>query len=232
MKVACLILSSLAAASAFTVPMSTSHRALVDSRSQAPLVSLMMSAESEESNKEFPAAPALTAAIWALTSTSAMAAGPDWGIFEGKTLSLLHPTMMIGMLALSGSTALLGFAWRRQRTIGDDISALKKTLPDLGGASTIAGAVAAAEAAEQKDSANIARLLQAAPIEAEITALQTERKELSAQGNRDQHFAQGSFMAFVGTCFAIEVRDPKFPRFCFVIQKSLSNNLFQYSRVP
>jgi hypothetical protein len=36
------------------------------------------------------------------------------GLFEGKTGSLLHPVAMLGMLALSVSTALLGFDWRRQ----------------------------------------------------------------------------------------------------------------------
>jgi hypothetical protein len=36
----------------------------------------------------------ITAAIWALTSTSAMATEPDSGIFEGRIGSLLHPITM------------------------------------------------------------------------------------------------------------------------------------------
>lgn len=132
-----------------------------------------------------------------------MAAGPDWGIFEGKTLSLLHPAMMAGMLGLSVSTALLGFDWRRQRTIGSEISDLKKTLPDLGGASSVAEAISAAEASE--DSVLVAKLKAAMPIEAQMKELQDERKTLSAKDSKDKHFKQGSLLAFLGTVFAIEV---------------------------
>ena len=210
MRVAGLIVSLFASSSAFTAPVSFSTHAKIGNRADAPLVSMMMSEESEETDIQelSPSTiPAMTAAIWALTSTSAMAAGPDWGIFEGKTGSLLHPAMMFGMLALSGSTALLGFDWRRQRTIGDEINTLKKSLPDLGGAKTIAEAVAAAEAAEPRDSALIAKLKSGAPVEAEIAGLQAERKELAAKGSRDKHYSQGALLAFLGTCFAIEVSE-------------------------
>jgi hypothetical protein len=39
--------------------------------------------------------------------------------------------MMGSLLLFSLSTAILGFQWRRQRTLGDEISALKKTLRTL-----------------------------------------------------------------------------------------------------
>lgn len=148
--------------------------------------------------------PLAAATFWALTSSTAMAAGPDWGIFEGKTLSLLHPAMMAGMLGLSISTALLGFDWRRQRTIGDEISALKKQIPNLGGASSVAEAIAAAQAAE--DTVLAAKLKGSLAIEAQIKDLQNERKALSEKGAREKHFSQGSLLAFLGTLFAIEVR--------------------------
>ena len=35
------------------------------------------------------------------------AAGPDWGLFEGKTGSLLHPIMMFAMATYTLSTALV-----------------------------------------------------------------------------------------------------------------------------
>eukprot|EP00527_Entomoneis_sp_CCMP2396_P003465 CAMPEP_0198150952 /NCGR_PEP_ID=MMETSP1443-20131203/53388_1 /TAXON_ID=186043 /ORGANISM="Entomoneis sp., Strain CCMP2396" /LENGTH=124 /DNA_ID=CAMNT_0043816451 /DNA_START=26 /DNA_END=400 /DNA_ORIENTATION=- len=41
-------------------------------------------------------------------------------------------------------------------------------------------------------------------IEADIKALQQERKELAAAGPRDQHFSQGALLAFMGTAIAIE----------------------------
>ncbi|EED93288.1 hypothetical protein THAPSDRAFT_33701, partial [Thalassiosira pseudonana CCMP1335] len=125
------------------------------------------------------------------TPLAANAAGPDWGLFEGRTGSLLHPAAMFGMAAMSASTALLGFQWRRQRTLGDEISALKKTLPDLNGASSVSEALAAAQSADTVDSAL-------------INALTQERKDLASQGPRDKHFNQGSLLLFIGIAFAIE----------------------------
>lgn len=103
------------------------------------------------------------------------------GVFEGKTGSLLHPVMMFGMLALSASTALLGFEWRRQRTIGGEISALKKTLPNLNGASSVEAALKACQDAEEIDSSQLARLQSALPINAQIKELQNERKALAGK---------------------------------------------------
>lgn len=136
----------------------------------------------------------------------ASAAGPDWGIFEGRTGSLLHPLMMGGLLAFSLSTAFLGFDWRRLRTIGDDISALKRTLPTLPeGVSTVKAALDLAQAAETKDLAYISTLTSALETEQNIAALQDERKQLSQKAPRDKHFSQGALLAFLGTAFAIEV---------------------------
>lgn len=93
-----------------------------------------------------------------------------------------------------------------QRTIGDEISGLKKTLPNLGGASTVAEALTNAKAAETPDNALIAKLQAAAPVDAQIKELQQERKTLSEKGPRDKHYSQGATLAFIGTIFAIEVR--------------------------
>ena len=151
------------------------------------------------------AAAIVAAAIFASSPLDANAAGPDWGIFEGRTGSLLHPIAMFGMAAMSASTALLGFQWRRQRTLGDEISALKKSLPDLRGAASVREALMAAESAESVDAAYVAKLKNAMPVESQIDELTKERKELASQGNRDKHFNQGSLLLFIGTAFAIEV---------------------------
>ena len=128
---------------------------------------------------------------------------PMHRIFEGRTGSLLHPVAMGGMFLFSAYTAFLGFQWRRQRTLGDEISQLKKTLPDMGGAGSVAEAVAAAQ--EAGDAAQVAALNAAKSTESEIAALQQERKDLAAAGPRDKHFSQGALLAFIGTSFAIEV---------------------------
>eukprot|EP00980_Cylindrotheca_fusiformis_P004507 scaffold961_cov122-Cylindrotheca_fusiformis.AAC.15 len=204
MKVSALFVSSLAAINAFTAPMQS--KVIIGSRTPFRNVDRLMAQDSDEetSNRNLESVPVAVAAIWALTSSSAMAAGPDWGVFEGRTLSLLHPAMMFGMLALSGSTALLGFDWRRQRTIGDEITSLKKSLPDLGDAKTVSEALSTAKSAESPDSALISKLEAAVPIEGQISDLQSERKELASKGPRDKHFSQGALLAFLGTVFAIE----------------------------
>lgn len=161
--------------------------------------------ESSPQSMHRAAAFAAATAVFA-SPLAANAAGPDWGIFEGRTLSLLHPTMMAGMALFSLSTAFLGFQWRRQRTLGDEISALKKTLPDLGGASSVSAALSAAEGAESVDSGYVAKLKSAMPVQSEIDELTKERKDLASQGYRDKHFNQGSLLLFIGIAFAIEVR--------------------------
>jgi hypothetical protein len=204
MKVTALIIASLATTNAFTAPM-PSQANVATARASFRNIDLMMAEDNQEPTNELEkSVPALTAAIWALTSTSAMAAGPDWGIFEGRTGSLLHPVMMLSMLAFSVSTAFLGFDWRRQRTIGDEISSVRKSLPSLRGSSSVAEALSVAQGAEEKDSVLISQLQAALPIEGQIKELQSERKELASKGARDKHFSQGSLLAFIGTAFAIE----------------------------
>lgn len=158
------------------------------------------------SNDEIPQEAkigALTSALWIASAQVSQAAGPDWGIFEGRTGSLLHPLMMGGLALLSGYTALLGFQWRRQRTLGDEISALKKTLPDLGGASSVSEAISVAN--EAGDTVLAAQLRSGIATEKEIASLTQERKDLAAAGPRDKHFSNGALLAFLGTAFAIEV---------------------------
>ena len=200
MKLSLVIFSGVAIAHAFNAPSPMGNKRIPPLTVESNLV---------ENNAEHLKAgsmsivPLATTVFWALTSSSAMAAGPDWGIFEGKTLSLLHPVMMASMLGLSVSTALLGFDWRRQRTIGGEISDLKKTIPNLGGASSIAEAISAAEAAE--DMALVVKLKAAMPIEVQIKELQDTRKALAEKDSKDKHFKQGSLLVLLGTVFAIEV---------------------------
>ena len=153
--------------------------------------------------------------LWSLSGTVASAAGPDWGLFEGRTGSLLHPVMMGGLVLLSAYTALLGFQWRRQRTLGDEISQLKKQLPSLGeGQDSVASALEAAQQAEEVDPVLVATLKQALVTQAEIQTLTDERKELVQLGPRDKHYNNGAILAFLGTAFAIEVSSPVCRRCC------------------
>jgi hypothetical protein len=126
MKVSFLLVSALAAADAFSTP--TLNRASIVHKSENSFISRIVrfSAQHDDhddfeletgplhNDKPFNPIPTLTAAMITFSSNAAYADSPDWGIFEGKTGSLLHPVMMFSLLALSVSTALLGFEWRRQ----------------------------------------------------------------------------------------------------------------------
>lgn len=138
-----------------------------------------------------------------LSPSISNAAGPDWGIFEGRTGSLLHPAMMAGMLLLSVSTGLKGFQYRRLRTIGGEITEMKKGLPKFEGKS-LSEAIRNMEAMEEVDVAAVSKLKAALPLEKEINDLVVERKGLSSLAPRDSHFSQGATLAFLGTAFAIE----------------------------
>jgi len=165
----------------------------------------LASSQSASKAKTFDPSRAMSiAALMTFAPLDAGAAGPDWGIFEGRTGSLLHPVTMGGMLLLSLSTALKGFQYRRQRTMGSEISELKKQLPNLNGSSNIGEALAVAKNAEVVDYAMINTLEQALPLEDEVNALVQERKDLSKMNLKDGHFSQGATLAFLGTAFAIE----------------------------
>ncbi len=207
----CILASVASTASAFsaTKPLTASRvpsSLAMQNENSEPIRSFdPLNLSSSESEGDFDIKPAMVSllALGAFNPSEASAAGPDWGIFEGRTGSLLHPVIMGGTFLLSCSAAVKGFQYRRQRTMGTEISALKSTLPSLNGASTLSAAIADAEAGE--DSALAAQLRAAIPIQNEIDALVAERKELSSKNLRDSHFSQGALLAFLGTAFAIEV---------------------------
>lgn len=95
----------------------------------------------------------------------------------------------------------MGFQWRRQRTLGEEISALKKQVPSYE-ESSLSEAVAAAK--EAGDNSRVSQLQSAMALESQISELTSERKDLAAKAPRDSHFNQGALLAFLGTAFAIE----------------------------
>ncbi|GAX84349.1 hypothetical protein CEUSTIGMA_g11771.t1 [Chlamydomonas eustigma] len=109
---------------------------------------------------------------------SAMAASGEYGILEGRTVALIHPAVMFGLLASSLYSAYLGWQWRRTREIGEEIRELRKLQP--------AGAEGVA-------------------IEnPELVAKEKERKELLAGKFKDKHEWMGALILASGTGIAIE----------------------------
>lgn len=61
-----------------------------------------------------------------------------------RSAALLHPLIMGILFGATGWAGWLGWQWRRTRTIGDDIKALKAQLPKPAGADAEAPAAPAA----------------------------------------------------------------------------------------
>ncbi|KAF8071223.1 hypothetical protein HT031_001306 [Scenedesmus sp. PABB004] len=119
-----------------------------------------------------------------------LGAGGAWAeeghsLLKGTTAALVHPVVMGGLFLATGYAGWLGWQWRRTRTIGDDIKALKAQLPK---------APAGEEAAPPAPPA----------LAAQIAALEKERKELVGGGYRDRHFNVGSLLLGGGVLIAVE----------------------------
>ncbi|KAI8468074.1 MAG: hypothetical protein J3K34DRAFT_386507 [Monoraphidium minutum] len=126
------------------------------------------------------------AAPYFLLSDAALATGGDFGLLEGRTAALVHPAVMITLFGLSLYAGYLGWQWRRTRTIGDDIKALKAQLPKA--------AAAGADAAAAPPS----------PLDGQIAELEKERKELVAGGFKDKHSVAGFTLLAFGVAIGVE----------------------------
>ena len=129
---------------------------------------------------------------------SAYAKGGEYGIFEGRTASLMHPITMAALFFTSLYSGYLGLQWRRLRTLGDDIKELNAQLPKLSTyakpvryplkdimtsiSTEIAGADADTDAAKVAGLKNDLSLLQGAmTIDGQIGDLTATRRELAAK---------------------------------------------------
>uniref|UniRef100_A0A7S0MZY1 DUF4079 domain-containing protein n=1 Tax=Pyramimonas obovata TaxID=1411642 RepID=A0A7S0MZY1_9CHLO len=124
---------------------------------------------------------AATVSTFMLPAEDAMATGRELGILEGKTIALVHPTIMFFLFGATAYAGYLGWQWRSVRTIGDQISELKKQLP----AADASGAVPAS------------------PLGAQIAELTATRKELVSGGFRDRHHDWGNLLLSLGVMTSV-----------------------------
>ena len=146
-------------------------------------VKAVAKAVAKAGRKVVVAAPAGLAAQAGL-ALPAWAKGGDFGLLEGRTAALVHPAMEFSLLAGMAYAMYSGLQWRRTRTLGAEISALKKKLP----AKDEEGNLPAGGAA----------------LAAEIATLTAERKELTQAGFRDKHTTLGAFILALGVTTSIE----------------------------
>lgn len=125
------------------------------------------------------AAAAATSAL--LAPAEAWAKGGEWGPLEGKTSSLVHPFMMIGLFAVTVYSGFLGWQWRRTRLIAGEISDLKKQLP--------------AEDAEAQLSSALAA------VKKQVEGLTAERSDLLKGQFKDKHYQTSSILLGAGIFF-------------------------------
>eukprot|EP00965_Chrysotila_dentata_P121989 4032448-Pleurochrysis_carterae.AAC.1 len=142
------------------------------------------------------------ALIAASQPDAAFAKGGEYGIWEGRIVSLAHPVVMGTMYAASAFAAFTGFQWRRLREIGNEISDLKQQQ------SAVSKKLDALTGSLDEGAPKPAG---AAPLEAEVKSFQEQidslsatRKELAAGNLRDKHYQVGSVILGLGTAFAIE----------------------------
>jgi len=135
------------------------------------------------------------AAILAAQPEAAMAKGGAYGIWEGRIVSLAHPTVMALVYATSAFAAFSGWQWRRLRELGGEITALKAELK---------GPKAKLDALGEGESPPAALATQVKELEAQVEALTATRKELAGGDFRDKHYQAGALVLGLGTSFAIE----------------------------
>ena len=80
------------------------------------------------------------AALLASAPEAAQAKGGEFGVFEGRIISLAHPTIMAFVYGLSAFSAFTGWQWRQLREIGTEITAVKAELKELEAKAVVARA--------------------------------------------------------------------------------------------
>lgn len=116
-----------------------------------------------------------------LDPQDALAAGGEFGIFQGRTLALIHPIAMGGLFLYTLWAGYLGWQWRRVRTTQNEINELKKQVKPV------------AVTPEGKEIPS-----PPSPIEVKIQELTEERKLLLKGSFKDRHFNAGSILLGFG----------------------------------
>ncbi|GAA0168907.1 hypothetical protein LIER_23504 [Lithospermum erythrorhizon] len=132
----------------------------------------------------------LTAATFSLflDTKEAVAAGGEFGIFEGRSFALIHPIVMGSLFLYTLYAGYLGWQWRRIRTLQDEINELKKEVKGV---------------FVTPDGNPPAEPPKPSPVEIKIQQLTEERKELLKGSYRDKHFNAGSILLGFGVLEAV-----------------------------
>ena len=139
----------------------------------------------------------------------------EYGIFAGRTASMLHPVTMLMLFLTSVYSGYLGLQWRRLRGISDEIKDYQKQLPVLSsGQATYPISDKIKSINEQLSSSiddslkntlnnDLNKLKNAFDIDAKIGELQLTRKSLQAADLKDKHSTTGSYLLGAGVTVSL-----------------------------
>ena len=119
----------------------------------------------------------------------ALAKGGEYGVFEGRIVSLAHPAVMAIMYAASAWSAFTGWQWRRLRELGLKITVLKEDVKQP------KAQIEAASSADMPPPTSAVQTV--ADLQSQIDELTAERKLLANGGFRDKHYQVGSLAPLV-----------------------------------
>lgn len=156
-------------------------------------------------------------AVMLLPVQEAVAGGSEYGIFAGRTASLLHPVTMLLLFGTSVYSGYLGLQWRRLRGLSTEISDLQKQAPRLstGQATfplsdsmqkvndmmrTAGEADATLMQTLQRD---LALLRGASELDLKIEELKTTRKQLQGADLKEKHHQTGSILLSAGVTVSL-----------------------------
>jgi len=141
----------------------------------------------------------LGAAAIASLPVAVHAQGGQYGLVEGKTVSLLHPIGMAVLFFVSIAAGYTGLQWRRTRELGGEVSALNAELKGP------LAELEAAKAASTPDASKISSLESTVSgLQGKLDDLKADRKSLTEGNFRDNHWTLGSVLLGAGVFFAIE----------------------------
>ena len=156
------------------------------------------------------------ATVLLLPTQEAFAAASDYGIFAGRSASMLHPITMFLLFGTTLYSGFLGLQWRRLRGLSDEIKVLQQQAPRLSSGLATFPLSAAVKAIDEKlksaEPAEQATLTQdlaklktstAAELDAKIEELKATRSSLQKADLKTKHESTGSVLLSVGVTVSL-----------------------------
>lgn len=143
-------------------------------------------------SKQAPRFPAVAALATTAAALPASAKDGAYGLFEGRIISMVHPTVMMACFGTTLFAAYTGFQWRRLREVNVELAAAKKTVRQ------------ATETLESMEEPAPAALSMRNEAQALVDQLSAETNAIKKGNFRDVHYTLGTILLGIGIPFAIE----------------------------